>query len=110
MQHIGDIKKGIDTCATLNNDNVSNIYINNNDNVKIQQKNNKSMAKSKQVDYIADKLVEAFNNPNARAYYCKLAWVLPESAIWVNYEQALLGKTPIKLFTYLCERGMKNDD
>ena len=104
MQSIGDIKKGIDKYDTLNNDNVSNIYINNNDNVKIQQNINKSIEKSKQVDFIADKLVEAFNNPSARAYYCKLAWLLPESAIWVNYEQALAGKSPVKLFTYLCER------
>lgn len=85
------------TNTTMNNDNVSN-NLNNNviDNV----------SKSKQVDLIANKLVLAFNNPGARAYYCKIAWKLPEALIWNNLEQSSKGKNQVRLFTWLCERNM----
>ena len=63
--------------------------------------------KSKKVDLIADKLVLALNNPDRRAYYCKVAWQLPESAIWNNLEASTKGKSPAKLFTWLCQRDMR---
>lgn len=62
--------------------------------------------KSKQVDLIADKLVAALSNPERRAYYCKVAWKLPESKIWNNLESSAKGKNPARLFTWLCQRDM----
>lgn len=85
------------TNNVANNVNVSN-NLNNNviDNV----------AKSKQADLIADKLILALNNPSGRAYYCKVAYKLPEARIWDNLEQAGKGREPAKLFTWLCQRDM----
>lgn len=78
------------------NDNV-NKYLNNNDIDNVD--------KSKCVDLIADKLVSLLNNPGSRIYYCKVAWSLPESVIWNNLEQAQAGKSPSRLFTWLCQRS-----
>lgn len=84
--------------TNVNNDNVNNSFNNNDiDNV----------VKSKQVDLIADKLVLALKNPAARAYYCKVAYKLSEHQIWNNLESSAKGKSPAKLFTWLCQRDMK---
>lgn len=86
------------TRPTMNNDNVSKTNITNND--------IDNVAKSKQVDLIAEKLVLALNNPNGREYYCKVAWRLPEAVIWNNLEQSAKGREPAKLFTWLCQKEM----
>lgn len=65
-----------------------------------------TVAKSKQVDLIADKLVTELNNPNRRPYYCKISYKLSESQIWNNLETAQRGRNPQRLFTWLCQRDM----
>lgn len=61
------------------------------------------------VDYIADKLVAALNNPDSRPYYCKVAWKLPEARIWFNLELALsAGRVPKNYFSWLCTREMRS--
>lgn len=99
MQSIGGV---LDSRATLNNDNVNNIYINNNDNVKIQQK----FEKSRKVETIAKKLVDTFDNPDSYRYYCMIAYKLPENVIWNHVESAMTGRNPSKLFTWLCTRSL----
>lgn len=76
------------------------------DNDNHNLKNNDNVGKSKKVDLIADKLVKALNNPNARTFYCKVGWKLPENVIWNNLEDALKGRNPVKLFSWLCKRDM----
>jgi hypothetical protein len=62
---------------------------------------------AEQVDSIANKIVEKLNNPTRRAYYCKVAWTLPEQKIWNNLELAIeKGKNPQKYFSYLCNKEM----
>lgn len=80
------------------NDNVVNI-LTNNDNVNIDNDSNK-------VDFIAQKLVTELNNPDARIFYCKVAWKLPEAKIWSNLELAKKGRSPQKYFSWLCKRDM----
>lgn len=84
----------------------SNHPLSNNDNVSNNLTNNVN-DRSKTVDLIADKIVLALNNPSARAYYCKIAYALPERMIWNNLEQSAKGKSPARLFTWLCQRDMK---
>lgn len=73
---------------------------------KLTNTDSDTVDKSKQVDLVADKLVIALNNPERRAYYCKVAWKLPEAVIWNNLEQSSKGKYPARLFTWLCERSI----
>lgn len=80
---------------------------NNNDNNNdiVQDK----YARARKVETIADKLVEKFNNPAYREFYCKIAWKLSEARIWHNYETAITaaknkGSHPGRLFSYLCKR------
>lgn len=87
------------------NDNVISREISNdNDNVKYADK----YQKSKKVDMLADQLVQIFNNPNARRYYCKVANKLPESVIFNNVEATKQKGVAdrARLFTYLCEKAM----
>lgn len=92
------------------NDNVtSKIEVNNDNDIgKIPQKSEKSSAKSTElVDGIADKLVIAFNNPGARAYYCLVAIKLSEATIWNNVELAKRSnRSPVRYFTWLCQKAM----
>ena len=84
------------------NNNKNNINNNNNDIGRSQ------FEKSKQAEDIAEKLVTKLNAPKSFLYYCKVAYTLPESRIWDNYEQAIKGKNPGGLFNWLCERdGVK---
>lgn len=76
----------IETAITMNND------------------NDRKFDRSKKVEYIADKLVETFNNKQFRGFYCKVAWKLSEARIWDNVEQSQKGTSPARLFTYLCKR------
>ena len=61
--------------------------------------------KAKNVDAIADRLVEIFKSPHSRPFYCKAAWVLSEATIWNNVELASKGKNPAGLFNYLCKKA-----
>lgn len=61
------------------------------------------------VEGIAYKLVDKFHAPNNFNYYCKVAYKLSEAAIWLNYERALKGNSPVKLFTYLCNKDMRTN-
>lgn len=61
--------------------------------------------RSKQVEVIADKLVDKLNLPEqSRPFMCKVAYKLSEARIWDNYEQASKGKNPVGLFIWLCKR------
>lgn len=59
-----------------------------------------------EVRRIADRLVESFNAPSDHAYFCKLAWRLPEAAIWTAVEAAKTGRQPLRLFTWLTSREL----
>lgn len=65
---------------------------------------NDKYERSRKVENIADALVEKLGNPGGRQFYCKVAWKLSEARIWSNVEQALVGRQPARLFTYLCKR------
>ena len=82
----------LETPITMNNDN-------DNDNVFDRRVN-----QSRKVEMIADRLVEIYGNPRYRAFYCKVAWKLPEATIWNHVEQAAKGNHPAKLFSHLCKR------
>ena len=60
------------------------------------------------VEATANKLVEKFQSPGNFSFYCKVAYKLSEARIWFNYEQALKGNQPVRLFTYLCNKDMRN--
>lgn len=65
---------------------------------------NDKYARAKRVEEIADQLVEKFKSTEYRGFFCKVAWKLSEARIWSNYEQAIKGKQPGRLFSYLCKR------
>lgn len=90
--------------ALGNIDNVSSIeLINDIDNEKYTMRKGKS---SSEIDSIADQLVECFANPSARSYYCKVAQRLSEATIWNNVEIAKRGRSPVRYFTWLCQKAM----
>jgi len=61
--------------------------------------------RSKQVEVIADKLVDKLGVPiKSRPFMCKAAYKLSEARIWDNLEQAMKGKNPVGLFIWLCKR------
>lgn len=86
----------------LNNDNVVN-KLTNNDNVR---NNVQKIIKPNTQDAIADKLVKELGNEDYRAFYCKVAYKLPEAVIWTSLEIAKTGKHPAKYFTWLVKRAM----
>lgn len=57
-------------------------------------------------DGIASVLVEKLRSPESYKFYCKVAYKLPESRIWQNYESAMKGKNPGGLFNWLCRKDM----
>ena len=57
-------------------------------------------------DAIADKLCKELGNQQYRAFYCKVAYSLPEVDIWSSLEIAKTGKYPAKYFTWLVKRLM----
>ncbi len=59
--------------------------------------------KAKQVDFIADKIMERLNTEENRKFYCKVAWKLTEATIWNNMEIALKGDNPQRYFSFLCK-------
>lgn len=61
------------------------------------------------VDRIADHLVEKFNAPQSRNFFCKCAWNMSEDEIWTIYEQAHKPKIefPLKYFVFLCTLKME---
>ena len=87
-----------------NNDNVSSVILKSSSHKHIDNDNvGNKYQKAKKVDLIADQLVERYNSPQSRPFYCKVAWKLPEAVIWNNVEQANKGKSPAHLFNYLCK-------
>lgn len=62
--------------------------------------------KSKSVDLTAQDLVNKLGNPEGYKFYCKVAWRLPPAVIYTNLEQAMKGRSPVRLFTYLCKKCM----
>ena len=63
--------------------------------------------RSKRVDWLADDLMAKLKaDKGSRPFLCKVAWKLPESVIWQNYESSLKGKNQMGLFIYLCKRDM----
>ncbi len=60
------------------------------------------------VDNIADHLVQKFNAPNSRNFFCKCAWKMSEDEIWTIYEKAHGPKidSPLKYFIFLCNLKM----
>lgn len=80
------------------------------DNVKKRLNNNvnDNVARtSRQVDEIADRVMEKLQTKDNRAFYCKVGWRLSEALIYSNLEVALSGNDPQRYFTWLCNRQMK---
>ena len=77
---------------------------NDNDNVK-----GAKYARSRRVDEIADEIERKLGTKGWRAFYCKIAWKLPEHRIWSNLEIALetskkgTGHAG-KIFSHLCKK------
>lgn len=88
--------------SETNNDNEKVIVPNTNYN-SIDNDNDK-FGRSKKVEEIADALVQKLGNEQFRPFYCKVAWKLSEARIWQNYEAAMKGNQPGRLFSYLCKR------
>lgn len=65
-------------------------------------------SRASRVDRIADHLVQKFNAPGSRDFFCKCAWKLSENEIWSAYEQAHgpKVKSPLKYFIALCSIKM----
>lgn len=61
--------------------------------------------RAKQVDYIADKLVDMFHAPQSRPFFCKCAWKLSENTIWSIAECAGNPnvRCPVKYFVASCK-------
>lgn len=57
-----------------------------------------------QVDAIADRLVEKFQAPQCRPFFCKCAWYLSEDTIWTIYELSNKPSVvcPVKYFVAAC--------
>ena len=85
-----------------------------NDNVKSFSKkpnvndnyNDIEYEKSIQVENIANRLVDKFNNQNGYNFYCKVGYALTERTVWNLCESAERGRDPGKLFTWLANREM----
>lgn len=60
-----------------------------------------------EVQQIAHKLTEKLSDPSSYEFFCGVAWKLPEHIIWNNLEQAEKGRSPKRLFTWLCQQSMK---
>lgn len=60
-----------------------------------------------EIDHMADQLVELFNNPGYRSYYCKVAAALSTGTIQNNIELAMRGREPARYFSWLCTKAMK---
>lgn len=86
-------------------DNVEKTLVNN-DNVIDNGNKDKGVKSARDVELIALKLVDNFHSQQSYEFYCKVAYKLPEHIIWSNYEQAQKGRTPGKLFNWLCRRDM----
>ena len=68
--------------------------------------NDNGIDRAKSVEMIAEQLVDKFKSPESRAFYCKVAYLLPENRIWLNYESAQKGNSPARLFNFLCRKEM----
>lgn len=86
----------------LNND-IDNVKKRLNNNVN----DNVATRTAKQVDDIADRLMEKLQATDNRAFYCKVGWKLSEAQIFSNLEVALSGNNPQRYFTWLCKRQMQ---
>lgn len=82
----------------------------NNDNVSLGTKynviDNVKSRTPKQVDGIADHIMEKLGATAYREFYCKVSWKLTEAQIFSNVEVALSGNNPQRYFTWLCKRQM----
>ena len=97
------LKKTLNTKTLTLNTKIDEI-----NNTKTLNTNSVSVKKSSLVvKGIAEKLSIQLNNPTRFEYYCKVAWNLSENKIWTNLEIALKGRSPQKLFSYLCNLQMK---
>ncbi len=83
---------------------LTNTITNTNSDSEAKNTNTKTLTT---VRLIATQISEKLNNPLRFKYYCKVAWKLPESTIWLNLEAAMSGKEPEKLFSYLCKQDME---
>lgn len=90
--------------ATSNNVNVSkNVSLKNN----VNDNDRGKYQRSRRVDLIADEILNRLGaDYKSRPFYCKVAWKLSEARIYSNLESALKGRSPQRLFTYLCKKDM----
>lgn len=100
------------TLETMNNDTESiGNYLN--DNVRYTRKLNLTLEIDEdEVDKVADQLVEKLGKTpgytDSRAYYCKVARLIPGPTLERLANDAIeCGKYPGKLFTYLTKKELK---
>ncbi len=93
--------------SRANNDNVNDSFPLENNNVNDNVGPRCDCDRKFDVDNIANDLVRRLNNPSAINYYRKIAWRLPPSVIYDNLERAQHGKSPVRLFTWLCQASLK---
>lgn len=101
MQNTTSSVSEILTYTTLNTNSVS-------DKKNTNTKNKPQTKTIVEVRNLAQKLCDRLNNPERFKYYCKLVWQLPERKIMQNLELAENGRSPQRLFTWLCENDLAN--
>lgn len=64
--------------------------------------------KARKVDRTADYLVQKFNAPGSRNFFCKCAWNMSEDEIWDIFERSHSPKVnnSLKYFIALCQIKM----
>lgn len=96
---------------TQNNDIVINLRNKRNNDIVIKGLVNKKRKfyRTMQVDTIANSLVDKFNAPNSRNFFCKCAWNMDEEDIWSVYKQSHKPtvKSPLKYFISVCSIKME---
>jgi hypothetical protein len=94
----GQTEMGLNNNNNTNNNTVTN--------TKLIKNNNNNIVRAAEIEATARKLVEKYNSPESFDFYCKIAWKLPESYIWRNYEQSQKARNPGALFNFLCRKDL----
>lgn len=88
-------------------DEIKNLLPNVNVNSPNSSSSNVNVKQLTEVREIAHKLCEQLADSQSYEFFCGVAWHLPEHVIWNNLEMAQKGRSPKRLFTWLCKQSMK---
>lgn len=92
-----------------NRNNVSdNVLISKEINTDNDNGREKSFAKARRVEAIAQMLCDKFGSDKWKKFYMKVAYKLPENVIWIHFETASKSNpdNPGGLFHYLCTKSI----